>query len=99
MVDSRHLHPFFQEAHAVRLQCHRQEIEIRGIAQQILMNAEIFRHRAVSAHPYLTLWLCNMALHRVVELDRADFKRLITQEFFFDLRRQQMRQRTRDIRF
>ncbi len=99
MIDRRDLHPFFEEADAVRLQRHRQEVEVRRIAQQILMDAEIFRHGAVGADPHLALWLGGVALHRVVELDGADLKRLIAEKLLFNLRRQQMRQCASDIRF
>ncbi|MNP33521.1 hypothetical protein D3C76_1267630 [compost metagenome] len=99
MVDSGNLHPFFKETYAVRLQRDRQEVEIGRVTQQILMDAEIFRHRPVGADPDLTRRLGGMALHRVMELNRADLQRFVAEKLLFHLRGQQMRQRAGNIRF
>ena len=99
MIDRRHLHARLQEANAVRLQRHHQEIEIRRITEQRLMHAHLIRHLAVGAQPHLTLRLRRVAFQRVVKLHRADLQRLIAQEFVFHLRRQKVRQRSGDLRF
>ena len=83
----------------MRLQRHRQEVKVRRIAQQVLMNAEIFRHCTVGTHPDLTFRFCSVAFHRVMEFNGADLKRLIAEELLLYLRRKQMRQRPGDIGF
>ena len=83
----------------MRLERHRQEIEIGSVAQQVLMDANILRHRAVGADPHLTGRFSNVAFQRVVKLHRADFQRFVAEELIFGLRRQQVRQLTRDVGF
>ena len=99
MVDSGDLHARLKEADAVRLQRHRQEIKVRGIAQQILMNAQIVGNGAIGAQPHLAHRFSNMAFHRVMKFDRADLQRFITEEFIFYLRRQKVCQLAGDIGF
>ena len=99
MVDGGDLHAGLKETNAVRLQRHRQEVKVRGIAQQILMNAQIVGNGAVGAQPHLTHRLGDMAFHRVMKLHRADLQRLIAEEFVFHLRRQEMRQLAGNVGF
>ncbi len=98
MIDCGNLHASLQKTNAVRLKRHRQEVKVRGVAQQILMRAEIRRHRAVGADPYLAGRLRYVALHRVMELNRADLQRLLAEKLLFYLRRQKVRQRTGNVR-
>lgn len=99
VIDRRHLHATLEEAHTVRLKGDWQEVKVRGVPQQILMHAEIFRHLTVGADPDLAYRICGVAFHRVVEFDGADLQRFIAQELFFHLRRQQVGQRVGNLGF
>ena len=83
----------------MRLQRHRQEVKVRGVAKQILMDAEVFIQHAVSADPHLTNRIGHMALQRVMELNRADLQRLVAEELLFHAGGQQVREIAGDLRF
>ncbi len=97
MVDGGDLHIRLKKSLAVRLQRHRQKVEIGGVAQQVLVNAQIGRQPAVGADPDLTHRLVDAPFQRIVDLNRAYLQRPLGDKLLPHLFRQQMRHLLRQI--
>lgn len=99
MVNGGNLNFRFEKIDVVRLQSYRQEVKIRSVIEQILMNAQVIRYVIICADLYLTMWFCDVIFQWVMKFYRTDFQRTIVDEFIFQYWRQQVRQRLGDLRF
>ena len=88
MINRGNLNFRLHKAVAVRLKGGRQEIVVRSITEQILMQRLIIRHCAVGFQPGITHRRILRVLKRAVKTHRAPFNGLLTQEQRLHFRRQ-----------
>lgn len=83
MVNGGNLNFWFEKIDVVWLQSYWQEVKIRSVIEQILMNVQVIWYVIICVDLYLMMWFCDVIFQWVMKFYWMDFQWMIVDEFIF----------------